>query len=236
MPRLIYIYTLSDPRTDRVRYVGKTVQHPKNRLASHISTSKHGRKKDYCHCWIKSLLNEGLKPIMNIVEETYDINRETYWINYYRDKEEKLTNFTDGGELGNLGKTWKLSPDKIKPKYSKKVYMMNSSQEVVKVFNSAKEFEHYYGFSHGRCKYLVDNCIILDDGLIPSYNKVINNPNRKRYKSVILKKDGIIKEFKSVKKAAEYLNIDNSTLCKYLRGERVLVKNSINIKYKCDGC
>ena len=235
MPRLIYIYTLSDPKTGRVRYVGKTVQLPKNRLTSHISTSKHNRKKDYCHCWIKSLLNEDLKPIMNIIEETYDVNRETYWINYYRNKEEKLTNFTDGGELGNLGKTWKLSPDKIKSKATKKVYLLNKLGDLIKVVESVKQFCKIYKCSDGHATYIISNHVILDDGLIPSYaDKLNKKPQKKRYKSVILYEGDNIKEFETVKDAAKYLKVDNSTLCKYLRGERVFVKNPINIKYKCD--
>lgn len=101
--RLIYIYTLSDPITKEIRYVGKTVQKPTYRLSQHISQSRCSNKKDYCHCWIKSLLNKELEPVINIIEKTYDINRECYWIKYYKDNNYKLTNLHEGGDKAGLG-------------------------------------------------------------------------------------------------------------------------------------
>jgi len=138
----ITIYSLIDPISNEVRYIGKTIQKPESRHSSHISQSKHNKKKDYTHCWIKSLLNNNNKPILNIVEETYDITRETYWIKYYRELGCKLTNFTDGGELGNIGKTWKVKDSsKMGRKRIHKEPKIHKLNKPVIAFKENKKFE-----------------------------------------------------------------------------------------------
>lgn len=94
-----YIYTLSDPRNNKVRYVGKT-DNPKRRLAAHIID------KDVCHRtnWIKQLTKNNLEPIMTIIEKVAKNqsweDRERYWISHYRSIGCNLTNMTDGGDCG----------------------------------------------------------------------------------------------------------------------------------------
>lgn len=72
---IAYIYTLSDPETGEVRYVGKT-SNPRHRLASHIRVLhifSHKRN------WIKSLLDRGLEPVMDIIDEVPQ-NDPSSWI------------------------------------------------------------------------------------------------------------------------------------------------------------
>lgn len=78
-----YIYALSDPRTDEVRYVGRTY-HPTRRLAEHLREAEfpytaNQDKKD----WILGLLDSKLKPVMTILEvcsQSEMPRRERYWI------------------------------------------------------------------------------------------------------------------------------------------------------------
>lgn len=107
--RTIYIYTLKDPESNNIRYVGKTTN-PKNRLNAHITRSKNN--KYHSARWVKSLLNKGLKPILEVIEECADDNwqeREKFWIKFYNEKCD-LTNTLEGGEggatFGRLGKPW----------------------------------------------------------------------------------------------------------------------------------
>lgn len=88
-----YIYGLIDPRTNQIRYVGKT-NNLKQRLFDHTRRSKH--KNTYKDKWICSLIDIGLKPLMTILEECGDdwAEREIYHISLY----ENLTNLTKGGE------------------------------------------------------------------------------------------------------------------------------------------
>lgn len=102
------IYTLKHPETQEIRYVGKTVQQLKYRLATHISRSKKYRYA-YVNCWIYSLLQEGKKPVIELIEEVEDSiweEREIYWIQYYSSRT-RLTNFQLGGGHSNVGKELK---------------------------------------------------------------------------------------------------------------------------------
>lgn len=102
------IYTLKHPDTGEIRYVGKTVQLLKYRLATHISRSKKYRYA-YVNCWIYSLLQKNKRPIIELIEEVEDSlweNREIYWIQYYSPIT-RLTNFQLGGGHSNAGKELK---------------------------------------------------------------------------------------------------------------------------------
>lgn len=94
----IYIYTLSDPCSGAVRYVGKTID-PRGRLASHIYGANK-RPHASC-CWIQSLLTTGARPAMKIVEEADDCvwqERERYWIAHFKAQGAALLNHTEGGD------------------------------------------------------------------------------------------------------------------------------------------
>ena len=221
----MYIYCLKDPLTDEIRYIGKTIQNPINRYASHISQSKHNRKKDYCHCWIKSLLNKNLKPKLEVIEITDDITRETFYILKYRS--DKLTNFTNGGELGNIGLHWKVDPSKIKPKYGKRTYVYDANKNC-KEFKSIVECSNYLKESPKTIWRLIKNKTLTKDGKIISNEKLevinFNKYKVRRYANVDLYQNGVnIKTFYSAKELAKYLKLDISTVCKYTKN---------NIMYK----
>jgi len=98
-----YIYTLTDPITNKVRYVGKTTN-LKKRYYYHCSLFCNNLEKTHRSNWIKSLLNKNLKPIMNEIDKCSDNwqEKEIYWIKYYKDLGYDLCNHTSGGE-GGLG-------------------------------------------------------------------------------------------------------------------------------------
>lgn len=115
-----YIYTLKHPLTNEVRYVGKTIN-PKRRYYEHL----YQYPKTHKGCWVRSLLNEGLKPIMDIIETCTKDNweeREIYWITQYPN----LTNSTSGGDGGYIvtdmlrEKLRILNTGKNNPNYGKK--------------------------------------------------------------------------------------------------------------------
>ena len=99
------IYILSDPRTPlNYRYVGITIKTLKRRLAVHISESKRGVNTYKCN-WIRSLLKEGIKPIITlkaIVEDSIREDIEIKYIKSLRNNNYDLTNGTSGGD-GMLG-------------------------------------------------------------------------------------------------------------------------------------
>lgn len=100
-----FIYKLIDPRDGLVRYVGKANK-PRTRLYRHIQAAKNNSRKTRVCAWVKTLLNNNLVPIMEIIEEcNFEIweSREQYWIAFYQ--HEKLTNLSPGGE-GIKGYKW----------------------------------------------------------------------------------------------------------------------------------
>lgn len=97
----VFIYALSDPRTNEIRYVGKTVN-MRSRLHGHI----YDDEKTHKSAWIKSLKAKGLKPTMEVLESFFDEadslwqESERWWISYLRFIGCPLTNLDSGGNAG----------------------------------------------------------------------------------------------------------------------------------------
>lgn len=104
---MVNIYTLSDPITGEIRYVGKTVSMLNERLSSHIYNTKRNNTRNTA--WIKSLLKNGNKPVIELIETISDENWqfwEQHYISLFRSYGFNLNNHTLGGDLDNTGKKW----------------------------------------------------------------------------------------------------------------------------------
>ena len=104
---MITIYTLKDPITNEVRYIGKTKRKLVDRMYSHTSNYKLKKEKSYKNSWIKSLKNKNLKPIieeLDLVEENNWEFWEQFYINLFKSWGFKLTNMTKGGEGSSGGR------------------------------------------------------------------------------------------------------------------------------------
>ena len=98
------IYTLSDPRTNSVRYVGKTYQPIRRRYLGHLSQARHGGES-HKDRWLRLLLSLGLEPVCTVIERGLGkswVRAERQWVALYRGVCH-LTNLTDGGD-GALGR------------------------------------------------------------------------------------------------------------------------------------
>lgn len=104
---MIYIYTLSHPVTNEVRYVGKTIN-IKRRYKQHL----YDKRKTHKACWVQSLRNDNLKPIINIIETCEDNwqEREIFWISQF----DNLTNFSLGGGTDYVRVTTEETKEKIR--------------------------------------------------------------------------------------------------------------------------
>lgn len=96
-----FIYGLFDPRDCRLRYIGKS-DNPQKRLKNHIKSVKQRQYKNrYVYHWIQRLLDEGLEPSVEILEEV-SINNwkesERAWIAECKKFGLQITNLTDGGD------------------------------------------------------------------------------------------------------------------------------------------
>lgn len=114
-----YIYTLSDPETHAVRYVGKTSHTLTKRLQSHKSEALRKRAdgtwyaRYYRVNWLRSIYLRGLIPVIQVVESGSGDwqSAERRWIAHYRQSGADLINTTDGGE-GAVGV--KHSPETVR--------------------------------------------------------------------------------------------------------------------------
>lgn len=96
----VYIYSLSCPKTGQIRYVGKT-NNLKKRLFGHLSLSRKPGKKTHVQCWIGSLLNESINPIIEMLDKVPTdewVFWEEYWISQIKYWGFELTNKTNGGD------------------------------------------------------------------------------------------------------------------------------------------
>jgi hypothetical protein len=94
-----YIYSLTDPRDNQIKYIGQTRFTIKKRYREHLRNCKYDATKNHSvYSWINELLDLEMQPIINIVE-IIDVNflneREKFWISQYSNN---LKNMTSGGD------------------------------------------------------------------------------------------------------------------------------------------
>jgi predicted GIY-YIG superfamily endonuclease len=91
-----YIYTLSDPRTNYVRYVGVTVDLKKRMNGYAAGARSRVYTSRQLHPWLNDLMRNDLKPQATIIETCRTKGRRTrelYWIEYYKMAGADLLNF-----------------------------------------------------------------------------------------------------------------------------------------------
>lgn len=114
-----YIYTLTDPITNKIRYIGKA-NNIKARLRGHLSCKAKSRKNN----WIKSLKNSGFTPIIEVLDEV-SLSEWEFWerhyISLFKSWGFSLTNSTDGGEAGPDNTGYKHTAETIE-KFKNKIF------------------------------------------------------------------------------------------------------------------
>lgn len=98
-----FIYTLRDPRTHNIVYVGKA-DNLEKRLNVHLKEKGHYPKV----YWIKKLIRNGLIPSIDVLDVVLKSEWqfwERYWIQQLKSWGIRLLNKTNGGEGGDTGIT-----------------------------------------------------------------------------------------------------------------------------------
>ena len=99
-----FIYSLHDPETGHLRYIGKS-NSPKRRLAEHFKEARRGRVKGYKNNWLRQLASRGRRPLMLIVDKVMEpswAEAEKHYIKRARELGFDLVNGTDGGDGAKL--------------------------------------------------------------------------------------------------------------------------------------
>ena len=94
MTQTATIYALRDPRTNELRYIGKTVRSLGHRLRGHLSDPED----NYRTRWVKSLQDKPQIEALTVVDKSYAPLLEKYAIALYRSLGFNLVNLTNGGE------------------------------------------------------------------------------------------------------------------------------------------
>ena len=189
------IYTLTDPNSNLVRYVGRTTEKLYNRLSKHIN-EREKAKNHRCH-WINKLYKMGLKPIIELIDECDTHNEciflEKYWISQFKNWGFNLVNETDGGE-GSFGyKHTEETKNKMKVTHELKrslsppkrikltrkevgkrngelasipVLQYDLEGNFIKRWNSATEAANFYGVSNSNITNCTSNRISTSLGFI----------------------------------------------------------------------
>ena len=134
------IYVLLHPITKEIKYVGKTERDINLRLSEHIKDVSCSKIKTYKKYWIRSLLNQGLKPEIKIIDEVDEKewgDWEQFYIDLFKSLGFKLTNLADGGR----GATSENNPAR-RPEVRKKISESHKGQVA---WNKGKNFEELYG-------------------------------------------------------------------------------------------
>jgi hypothetical protein len=116
----VVIYALRCPKSQEVRYVGKTQSTLEERLCAHISKARNFELNHHCSNWIRKLLAEGLKPTIELVfvvpvDEEWQFHEKRI-IAEFIGKCCHLTNQTGGG-----GGFYKADPDIISRRNAKRL-------------------------------------------------------------------------------------------------------------------
>lgn len=101
-----YIYGLSSSENGIIRYVGQTKNSLKSRLNEHKCDALTRKLKSHKCNWIRKIYKDGFKLQIELIEKTDELRwqeREIYWIQEYRKKNNNIINQLDGGQSGGIG-------------------------------------------------------------------------------------------------------------------------------------
>tara|TARA_R110000868_G_C10790571_1_gene756268 strand:- start:467 stop:1042 length:576 start_codon:yes stop_codon:yes gene_type:complete len=164
----ISIYTLTDPSTNKIRYVGQT-NDPKRRLSRHINNSRAFKDKRHISNWIRSLTSNPVMDIVEVCEYSIRNSRENYWIDYYKDQGCDLCNSSNGGAgagIGNKNCLGRVMSDQTKQKIansnkgntnglgnkggkgpSKTIYQYDTNKILIAVYKSIQDAVKATGYN-----------------------------------------------------------------------------------------
>lgn len=98
----VAIYALIDPRTECLRYVGKTKRPLQARLKRHVyDAPKQDHRRTHRGCWLLQLKRQGLRPRIRLIQRVPSSQwpeAERYWVAFFREAGCPLTNSCAGGK------------------------------------------------------------------------------------------------------------------------------------------
>jgi predicted GIY-YIG superfamily endonuclease len=192
-----FIYSLSDPDTNEVRYIGKA-NNLKYRLWAHIHEAKHNLRNQHKCNWIKTLLDKDKKPVIDIIEEVSMDDwqaREIYWISQFTAWGFNLINKTKGGECGVISENCKKALSECKNRGHKKGEF-NHSEETKALIREKRALQ-----------------VITDE-----HRKNISKGSTRKIKIKEVTQSGEEIIWESLTDVAKQYNLSVPTICSYIKG------------------
>ena len=221
------IYKLIDPITNDIRYIGLTFNDLNQRLKSHCSENSKSHKSN----WVQSLRKQGLKPVIESIEDnilSYEevCDREIYWIEKYKSEGHPLTNMASGGNKNKKmsDETRKKMSDSAKTRNFKLV--LSDETKILISERTKKRFES----ENEREKLRISNKRYEDS---KTEEQKLNDILIQDIKSVIQydKDMNFISEYISIRDAERKTNIFRSNISKCCK-EKVKSAGGFIWKYK----
>lgn len=224
------IYTLSDPDTGKVRYVGKTCKSLSSRYAQHIYAWKRcsGKKLSHVNNWIKNLAIDNKKPVIELVDVVEDFvwqDAEKGYILLYKSFGCNLTNLTLGGE-GTMGykatdesKKKRLESLAVSKFWKEKI---ERHSEIMKDLHKNKNIK--FGYAHldeeKRKEIGAKHSLKMKQKHLENPNLAKNISASRRKPVELITIDGkVLFEFESVAAAGRALNIDSTHIVRVCKGK-----------------
>ena len=250
----MFIYTLSDPITKDVRYIGKT-NDIKKRFINHL------KDKSKCHRtnWITSLKSKKLVPVINIIkecsEEDVDL-LEKHYILEYKQLGYNLTNGTSGGDGGYIftdevkqkmsqqrkGKKQSIeSIQKRAEKMCKPILQYTLTGEFVNQWESIKSAAEFYKVSETSIKQALSErtrksanfqWVNYTENFSSNISPIrkIERPNKLKKVGLYDSNDNLIEIFPSVISASKKFNTSSPSICKKIKNN-IKIKNNEQLRY-----
>ena len=223
MENLVYIYALKCPETNIIKYVGKSYI-PKRRYIEHLSKSRNDKCRSIpLYGWINELLNNNLKPILEILEECETkiwAEKEKEWIAKFGIS--NLLNRNHGGfEPPNTnGLKWTDEQKQNHPSHNRKgkpqwidtPHPLLGKKHPAKGQKRTKEF----------CNLMREQRRINNGmkGVKLSDERIEQIKKANSIKVALIDDYGnILKEYSSQKEAAIELNLDSGAIVRVCKGE-----------------
>jgi hypothetical protein len=197
MSKVTYIYGLVDPRSNEIKYIGKSLD-AKSRLVKHLYEASRIDRKTAAqpkNKWIRSLLENGLTPTLTILEKVLEdgdwVKAERKWILFGRTQQWNLVNISKGGEglrgasinfpeeaIALLGK---VSDGEVGRKFGININTVQNRREILGIPSCETCRKHIRRFLPNEC---IDQFGIIPDAHLAQAYGVSPQTIRRRRKEV----------------------------------------------------
>ena len=256
---IYYIYTLKDPNTNEIKYIGKT-KNLKNRLQRHHQNNYLQHWWTHKNIWLNKLIKNNQKAIieeLDIGDENNINSLEIYWIAQFKQWGFNLTNITEGGDGSNWTNKKHSEETKIKCKmnhpYRKPIIQYDMNMNIINEYVSLRDVERETGIDRRHiskcCRNLKSyktaggfywkfGIKTIEEKSKPSKNQIkqkmkLNQPSRKEVVQYDLR-GNILGEFVSLNEATKETGCHIFLISNCCKKKKYYTVNNTTFRYKND--